>query len=376
MTVYTDDNNNRLNPPANPSPMVYDATDKLVTWPGQHQYTYYPTGSLHEQKNSGGTVQKTFAYTGAELLSSVTHAGVANPSLMEWDADSNRVSFTSSTGGTTEFVYDTTAGIPAVVEEETPSGSVYYIREPGGELIARMAGANKQYYHFDELGSTRKLTDKDGVVTDTYSYDAWGNTTHTGSTEQPYQYVGQLGYYTHWQDENLDLLQLGVRFYDPETGRFAQKDPIDNETSSPYAYGDDSPVLKVDPSGRFVMILPILIIVGAEIGLEYMQWQCVQRVFDEANDLLGTWRFPDADLLVHCYFTCKATRCLWRSPLRAWIMKKYVDYNHRGEGPIYDAHEVYNRAGLACGMGFRDCMECCEKAWGEKHGCPVPEVRQ
>lgn len=29
---------NRLNPPANPSPMVYDATDKLVRWPLEHKW--------------------------------------------------------------------------------------------------------------------------------------------------------------------------------------------------------------------------------------------------------------------------------------------------------------------------------------------------
>lgn len=70
---------NRLNPPADPSPMVYDATDKLVTWPGMMSFTYHPTGSLKEQKNAGGTVQKTWAYTGAELISSVTHNAVHTP---------------------------------------------------------------------------------------------------------------------------------------------------------------------------------------------------------------------------------------------------------------------------------------------------------
>lgn len=39
-------------------------------------------------------------------------------------------------------------------------------------------------------------------------------------------FVGQLGCYTHYQDANLDLLQLGVRFYDPESGRFTQVDPV------------------------------------------------------------------------------------------------------------------------------------------------------
>jgi hypothetical protein len=59
-------------------------------------------------------------------------------------------------------------------------------------------------------------------VSGKYRYDAWAKLiSHEGSTNQPYEYVGQLGYYTHWQDANMDgMLQLGVRDYDPSVGRF------------------------------------------------------------------------------------------------------------------------------------------------------------
>jgi hypothetical protein len=115
----------------------------------------------------------------------------------------SRISFTSLTRGTWTFVYDPAAGIPAVVKEITPSGPVYYIREPGGELIARVSGSGTHYYHFNDLGSTMFLTDANGSITDKYAYDAWGKTTHEGSMNQPYQFVGQLGYYTHYQDPNM-----------------------------------------------------------------------------------------------------------------------------------------------------------------------------
>ena len=58
----------------------------------------------------------------------------AGASSMVWDTAGNRVSFTSSTGGTWQFVYDVTAGIPSVIEEVTPSGSVNYTREPNAWL--------------------------------------------------------------------------------------------------------------------------------------------------------------------------------------------------------------------------------------------------
>jgi len=57
---------------------------------------------------------------------------------------------------------------------------------------------------FHDLGwgcESRLLTDGSGAVTDAYSYDAWGNVIshdqYVGSTDQPYQFVGHLSYYTH-----------------------------------------------------------------------------------------------------------------------------------------------------------------------------------
>jgi len=154
----------------------------------------------------------------------------------------NRISFTS--GATTRtFVYDTTAGIPAVIKES----SIFYIREPGGSLIARVSATIPTYYHFDALGSTRLLTDSGGSVIDRYSYDAYGSLISHGSIDQPYQYVGQLGYYTHHQEPEFGLLQLGVRFYDTQVGRFTQEDPI--ERLNLYYYADCRPLLLVDALG-------------------------------------------------------------------------------------------------------------------------------
>ncbi len=65
----------------------------------------------------------------------------------------------------------------------------------------------------------------------------------TGSTANPYHYVGALGY----QSDRLGLQQLGYRFYWPELGRFIQQDPI--TAINRYAYANNNPVTGVDPSG-------------------------------------------------------------------------------------------------------------------------------
>ncbi len=110
---------------------------------------------------------------------------------------------------------------------------------------------------FDALGSTLMASNGNGTISAANAYDAWGSVlaSYGGGTE-PYEYVGELGYYAHnagVQGPGLgNLLQLGVRFYDPEIGRFTQRDPVwaaVEETS--YVYASGIPTFLVDPSGEF-----------------------------------------------------------------------------------------------------------------------------
>jgi len=163
-------------------------------------------------------------------------------------------------GNVYHFVYDPTASVPAVVYEEGPTYRYLNVPSPGGSLICRekyeqngqsLKLTESHTYHEDGLGSTLAMTDQTGDPTDKYSYDAWGNATHgTGTTaDNPYQYVGGLGYYSHHQESTLGLLQLGVRYYDPSLGRFTQRDRVPVPGESEYVYSWDNPGAKLDPSG-------------------------------------------------------------------------------------------------------------------------------
>jgi len=227
--------------------MAYNKADQLIHWPGMYWYTYGSDGSLREIRSEQGSLIASYTYGPDGLLSSATYAG--RTSAFTWDALGNRVGM-QMRGGSYAFVYDPTAAIPAVIEEVTPTGTVRYFRTPDGALIARNKGSEWRFYHYDELGSTRLLTDGSGSVTDRYAYDAYGSvTSHIGSTtDNPYQYVGALGYYTHYQDPDFGLLELGFRFYDPGIGRFTQLDPVGYGINW-YAYAGGNPLAWVDPWG-------------------------------------------------------------------------------------------------------------------------------
>jgi RHS repeat-associated protein len=137
------------------------------------------------------------------------------------------------------------------------AGYEYYVRGPGGELLASFVDGetpSPRYHHFDQLGNMVLLTNGSGSRLGK-TYDAWGNRVDGGaSTTSPYQYVGELGYYTHTNTQGPtldDLLQLGVRFYDPEIGRFTQRDAAEQGLNW-YEYAAGRPLFFVDPSGLLI----------------------------------------------------------------------------------------------------------------------------
>ncbi|MGI6295511.1 MAG: RHS repeat domain-containing protein [Armatimonadota bacterium] len=380
---------NRLNPPADPNPMVYNAADQLMSWPGMHTYTYYPDGSLQYEKNAAGTsVLKTYTYTLDGLLSTAEFNGKTLTNL--WDADKNRVGFSVNSVDHT-FVYDTTAGIPAVIKED----NVYYVREPNGGLVTRVSGSNTSYYHFDQLGSTRLLTDADGDVTDEYAYDAYGfllsHNRRAGSVDQPYQYVGELGYYTHYQEPEFRLLQLGVRFYDAEMAGFTQRDPIPSDKSSEYFYVDGGVFRYTDPSGNNAVKIGIA---GIAVALDVL---CARRGF-EAGD---KFRSSDNKLgrpnhfMAHCVAACSVTRCIPRTFLTcglwyavssgrindraivgrsqtiiAGLLMELWQYTPWGKPEGDDkqwgnnywlVNTKWNVMGAECGLSKTTCFQCCYK---------------
>jgi RHS repeat-associated protein len=106
-----------------------------------------------------------------------------------------------------------------------------------------------RYFHFDGLGTTYYLTDSSQSVTDSCSYDAFGvPISATGSSVNPYRYVGQWGYYDDGaMGSSSGVLLLGVRYYWPRYGRFSVWDP---QSGADYLYCINSPLNLTDSTGH------------------------------------------------------------------------------------------------------------------------------
>ncbi len=100
---------------------------------------------------------------------------------------------------------------------------------------------NINYYHKDNLGSIRAITNDQGNIIYTSSYEPFGSQfSETGSSE--YSYTGK-------PKDDTNLYYYGARYYDSSLGRFTQTDPILNIETSPYVYVENNPMKFIDPTG-------------------------------------------------------------------------------------------------------------------------------
>ena len=205
------------------STWTYDAANQLtaIVGPGTPaSYTYDGSGNLFQHLVPGKAT--TYSWDGENRL-----LGVAFPNgvvdTFTYNGVGQRVGKTDQPG-TLKYVWD---GQNVLIETDASATiEAVHTLEPalyGNQVSQRRSGATS-YYHFDALGSTLQLTDASATVTDSYLYRAFGDlVTSSGTTTNPYQYVGRLGYA---YDTDLKGHTVRARHYGPGMGRWLSRDPI------------------------------------------------------------------------------------------------------------------------------------------------------
>ena len=112
----------------------------------------------------------------------------------------------------------------------------HYIYGAGRE--ARYKDGELIYTHQDYLGSGRATTDTSGEKEEDNTYLPYGES--LGASGERFSFTGK-------EAEN-DLIYFGARYYDADSGRFTQKDPI-KDGRNHYAYANNNPLMFVDPAG-------------------------------------------------------------------------------------------------------------------------------
>jgi RHS repeat-associated protein len=196
----------------------------------------------------------------------------ADGSLVEhgYDVDGNRVRATTTPAGgsatTVDYLVDTSGGLSHVVAETDGAGALQscYVRGID-DLISVTRPGGSRWIHTDHLGSVRRLTDENGLLTDGLTFDAWGVLTgRTGTDPLPYRFAGEPF------DETSRLSYHRARWMDPGVGRFTGMDPFGGRELEPatlhnYLYAHADPANRADPTGLFAE-LSIAFAVGSMVS--------------------------------------------------------------------------------------------------------------
>jgi len=221
---------------------TYDANNKM-TAAGGDSFTYDSNGNTIGRTGSSGSATWGYDYEN-RMTSSTTPQGSAT---FVYNGGGLRVRKVEG-AYTGNYLYD---GVRVYAKYDDNwneaarfmiEGDSYY--DP---LVATRTGGAWYYPLYDSLGSTRRLINASQTVTDSYSYEAFGGiTSQSGSTYNPYKYVGSLGYYS--ADATTGLQHLGARYYSPSAGRFTTTDPL-RFPPGQYVYTANGPLLDGDPAG-------------------------------------------------------------------------------------------------------------------------------
>jgi RHS repeat-associated protein len=240
---------------------------------GKLQYTYDANGALISEVavDSTGAVitdrgrQET--YTSYGMLQSVSSPQVSLS--FAYGPDHQRVKQVAPSA-TTIYLHPDNSGGLAYEKDIKADGSIEHRHfiTAGGSVFALVkqtttsAGTTVKtlYMHRDHLGSTTAITDEQGNVIERLAYEPFGKRRYpAGNTDDGGNIVGvntDRGFTNHEHLDELGLIHMNGRVYDPALGRFMSADPniqspYDTQSYNRYTYVINNPLAYTDPTGYF-----------------------------------------------------------------------------------------------------------------------------
>lgn len=233
-------------------------------------YSYDANGNLSGINATGGS--RTVTWTSYNMVASVSQTVGANTNVLgfEYSPEHDRVRETYTKNGAVQrsIVYlNPGAGAGLMYEEEWNGANVvkrkYYLNA-GDDTIGLFTfngtAYTPQYWLKDHLGSPMVITDASGNMSERLAYEPFGKRRNAnGTTDAAGTLTSantQRGFTEHEMMDEVGLINMNGRIYDPAIGRFLSADasvphPEDMQSYGRYTYVRNMPLSEVDPTGLF-----------------------------------------------------------------------------------------------------------------------------
>ena len=204
--------------------------NRLTQYQGT-SYRYDPLGNLIEKQQHDGEIQHYRYNADNQLTEAEIHRPGQNTVLYRYRYDpiGRRIAKVHPDGNEIQYLWDGSRLLQEYRKDRTYT--YVYTEDQNYEPLAQITtynGLDKAreilYYHNDQIGIPREMTDEKGNIVWSGDYSGWGKLTQEGRLKldihQPFRLQNQ-----HY-DEETGLHYNFFRYYDPEIGRFTQQDPI------------------------------------------------------------------------------------------------------------------------------------------------------
>ncbi|WP_169045600.1 RHS repeat-associated core domain-containing protein [Aeromonas salmonicida] len=229
-----------------------------------HPYRLVQVGSKRLGYDTNGNVindgDRTLTYEGDDRPTSIskgqesTHFAYGSDDVRYWRQD---VRVADGKRTTLDTFY-----LDKVYEKQVRTGDKggltehrYYV---GNLILVRRSNQTEDrlYQHLDHQGSVILVSDQKGDVAQAFAYSGFGEQRRLllASRFAALLTPTRRGYTGHEMIEDLGIIHMNGRLYDPAMGRFLQADPYvpepsDGQSFNRYAYVRNNPLNAVDPSG-------------------------------------------------------------------------------------------------------------------------------
>lgn len=210
---------------------VYDQRNRLTS-DSDYTYRYSPSGAMLSRTSSG--FEEKFSFDAFDRMIAVGKTSYA------YDGFDRVVS-----RNTKRFAY---AGTD--IDPVSDSDSLYG-RGASGELLSLQQGTEKRLAVTDKHGDLVGGFDPaQAGMQDSTAYDPFGKQIASAGTKR------SVGYQGDWTDPDSGQVNMGARWYQPNTGAFASRDTVSASSGASilfnrYTYGAGRPLDMIDPDGHW-----------------------------------------------------------------------------------------------------------------------------